>query len=43
VRLLGVGHEAVDWQVRVQLLAFFEEDIQRIQLVDLHQELRRVF
>ena len=42
MRLLAVRHEAVEVQVRIELTVLREEKIQRVHLVDFHDELRRV-
>ena len=42
VRLLAVRHEAVEIHVRVELAVLRGEKIQRIHLVDFHDDLRRV-
>jgi hypothetical protein len=43
VRLLAVGDEAVEIEVGVELALLGLEEVERVQLENLHDELRRVF
>jgi hypothetical protein len=43
VRLLAVGDEAVEIEVGVELALLRLEEVERVELENLHDELRRVF